>query len=54
MVQGMGLWGVPSYRLCGPEGEPDLEVWGQGPFVVSGGRDSSSSLALTNDRLIVL
>ena len=29
MVQGMGLWGVPSYRLCGPEGEPDLEVWGQ-------------------------
>ncbi|ARN72728.1 DsbA family protein [Oceanicoccus sagamiensis] len=29
MVQGMGLWGVPSYRLCGPGGEPDLEVWGQ-------------------------
>lgn len=29
MVQGMGLWGVPSYRLCGPESEPDLEVWGQ-------------------------
>ena len=29
MVKGMGLWGVPSYRLCGPEGEPDLEVWGQ-------------------------
>lgn len=29
MLQGMGLWGVPSYRLCGPEGEPDLEVWGQ-------------------------
>jgi 2-hydroxychromene-2-carboxylate isomerase len=29
MVEGMGLWGVPSYRLCGPEGEPDLEVWGQ-------------------------
>lgn len=29
MVQGMGLWGVPSYRLCGHEGEPDLEVWGQ-------------------------
>ena len=29
MVEGMGLWGVPSYRLCGPDGEPDLEVWGQ-------------------------
>jgi 2-hydroxychromene-2-carboxylate isomerase len=29
MVEGMGLWGVPSYRLTGPEGEPDLEVWGQ-------------------------
>ena len=29
MVEGMGLWGVPSYRLSGPEGEPDLEVWGQ-------------------------
>jgi len=29
LVQGMGLWGVPSYRLSGPSGEPDLEVWGQ-------------------------
>lgn len=29
MVEGMGLWGVPSYRLSGPSGEPDLEVWGQ-------------------------
>jgi len=29
MVEGMGLWGVPSYKLCGPDGEPDLEVWGQ-------------------------
>ena len=29
MVEGMGLWGVPCYRLCGPAGEPDLEVWGQ-------------------------
>jgi 2-hydroxychromene-2-carboxylate isomerase len=29
MVEGMGLWGVPSYRLTGPAGEPDLEVWGQ-------------------------
>ena len=29
MVEGMGLWGVPSYRLCGPDGEPDLGVWGQ-------------------------
>ncbi|MDZ7784671.1 MAG: DsbA family protein [Halioglobus sp.] len=29
MVDGMGLWGVPSYRLSGPDGEPDLAVWGQ-------------------------
>ena len=29
MVEGMGLWGVPSFRLSGPDGEPDLEVWGQ-------------------------
>lgn len=25
----LGLWGVPSYRLRGPRGEPDLVVWGQ-------------------------
>jgi 2-hydroxychromene-2-carboxylate isomerase len=29
MVEGLGLWGVPSYRLSGPQGEPDLAVWGQ-------------------------
>lgn len=29
MVDDMGLWGVPSYRLSGPDGEPDLAVWGQ-------------------------
>ena len=29
MVEEMGLWWVPSYRLTGPDGEPDLEVWGQ-------------------------
>jgi 2-hydroxychromene-2-carboxylate isomerase len=29
MVEGMGLWGVPSYRLSGPDSEPDLAVWGQ-------------------------
>jgi len=29
MVEGMGLWGVPSYRLSGPGDEPDLAVWGQ-------------------------
>jgi 2-hydroxychromene-2-carboxylate isomerase len=29
MIEGMGLWGVPCYRLSGPSGEPDLEVWGQ-------------------------
>lgn len=25
----LGLWGVPSFRLRGPAGEPDLCVWGQ-------------------------
>ena len=25
----LGLWGVPSYRLSGPDGEAPLEVWGQ-------------------------
>lgn len=25
----MGLWGVPSFRLRGPAGEPDLCTWGQ-------------------------
>ncbi|CAE7403944.1 unnamed protein product [Symbiodinium microadriaticum] len=29
MIDGMGLWGVPSYKLSGRDGEPDLEVWGQ-------------------------
>lgn len=29
MIDGLGLWGVPSYQLTGPEGEPDLAVWGQ-------------------------
>lgn len=29
MTQGLGLWGVPSYRLQGGDGEPDLCVWGQ-------------------------
>lgn len=29
MVEDLGLWGVPSFRLSGPEGEPDLAVWGQ-------------------------
>jgi len=29
MVEMMGLWGVPSYKLTGPHGEEDLEVWGQ-------------------------
>ena len=29
MVDGLGLWGVPSFRLSGPTGEPDLAVWGQ-------------------------
>ena len=25
----MGLWGVPSYRLKGPDGHPDFCTWGQ-------------------------
>ena len=29
LYQELGLWGVPSYRLHGPEDEPDLCVWGQ-------------------------
>ena len=29
MVEGLGLWGVPCYRLSGPDGEPDISVWGQ-------------------------
>jgi len=29
MVEMMGLWGVPSYKLSGPGGQDDLEVWGQ-------------------------
>jgi len=29
MYDELGLWGVPSYRLRGPAGEPDLCAWGQ-------------------------
>ncbi|MEO0591402.1 MAG: DsbA family protein [Pseudomonadota bacterium] len=29
MTQDLELWGVPSYRLSGPDGEEDLCVWGQ-------------------------
>jgi 2-hydroxychromene-2-carboxylate isomerase len=29
MVDGLGLWGVPSFRLSGPDGQPELAVWGQ-------------------------
>mgnify|MGYP001792098938 CR=1 FL=1 len=29
MKAGLGLWGVPSYRLRGGSGEQDLCVWGQ-------------------------
>lgn len=29
MYDELGVWGVPSYRLRGPQGEPDLCVWGQ-------------------------
>lgn len=29
MTEDLGLWGVPSFRLRGADGEPDLCVWGQ-------------------------
>lgn len=29
MVDGLGLWGVPCYKLSGPAGESDIAVWGQ-------------------------
>lgn len=29
MYDEMGLWGVPSYRVRGPDGEPDWSAWGQ-------------------------
>jgi len=29
VIDGLGLWGVPSYRVSGPEGEDDVAVWGQ-------------------------
>jgi 2-hydroxychromene-2-carboxylate isomerase len=29
MIEEMGQWGVPSFRLRGPAGEPDLCSWGQ-------------------------
>ena len=29
MVDGLGLWGVPSFRLSGPQGFEDMAVWGQ-------------------------
>jgi 2-hydroxychromene-2-carboxylate isomerase len=29
MYDELGLWGVPSYRVRGPEGEPDWSAWGQ-------------------------
>ncbi|MEQ9145879.1 MAG: DsbA family protein [Parvibaculaceae bacterium] len=29
MTEELGLWGVPSFRLRGPEGEPDFSAWGQ-------------------------
>jgi 2-hydroxychromene-2-carboxylate isomerase len=29
MYEELGLWGVPSYRVMGPAGEPDWSAWGQ-------------------------
>jgi 2-hydroxychromene-2-carboxylate isomerase len=28
-LSGLGLWGVPSFRLLGPEGSPEYATWGQ-------------------------
>jgi len=28
-LHSLGLWGVPSFRLRGPDGEPDYTTWGQ-------------------------
>lgn len=29
MSEDMGLWGVPSFRVSSPDGEPDFTAWGQ-------------------------
>ena len=29
MYDELGLWGVPSYRVRGPDGAPDFSTWGQ-------------------------
>jgi 2-hydroxychromene-2-carboxylate isomerase len=29
MYDEMGLWGVPSFRVIGPAGEPEFSTWGQ-------------------------
>jgi 2-hydroxychromene-2-carboxylate isomerase len=29
MVDELGIWGVPSFRLRGPAAEPDVAIWGQ-------------------------
>lgn len=29
LYEELGLWGVPSYRIRGPEGTPDWSTWGQ-------------------------
>ncbi len=29
MVEELGLWGVPSFRIRGPAGIPDFSTWGQ-------------------------
>lgn len=29
MYDELGLWGVPSYRVRGPDGTPDFSTWGQ-------------------------
>lgn len=29
MTEEIGLWGVPSFRITGPQNEPDFTAWGQ-------------------------
>lgn len=52
MVEGLGLWGVPSYRLSGPDGEPDLAVWGQDRlWLIASEIKRRASLASSDARL---
>ncbi len=45
MVDELGLWGVPSYRLRGPGDEPEFSAWGQDRLWLVG-REIQRRLAL--------